>query len=232
MVKEEVRQSILADPELVLDDKDMIRALLGAKSVQGRNVVDLRTVLIDRLEGKLGQLENTHRDVVAAAYENLAGTHQIHRAVLSIMAPKNFQQFLMAVEMELPRIMALDAIKICVEGKGADMGEALGPQGPTRRTILGMPKGAAEAYCGSMRPAGNGRVLLRRATRAGSLIFLEEGSTIMSEAILELDLGENRLPGLLVFGSRDAQRFSAEQGTDLLSFLGQAFSLTLQKWLA
>jgi len=232
MVKDVIRQTILADPAVVLDDKDMVRALLGADAEGGHNVVDLRGVLIDRLEGKLGKLENTHRDVVAAAYENLAGTHQIHRAVLAVLGPKDFERFLHAVAIELPGIMALDAIKICIEGSGVDAGEALGPEGRFRRTILGLPKGGAEAYCGAGGTVGSGRVILRKSTRAASLIFLEEGSTIMSEAILELDLGEGRLPALLIFGSRDADRFSPDQGTDLLSFLAAAFSLVLQKWLA
>lgn len=231
MVKEVVRQSILEDPTLVLDDKDVVRALLGANQGDGRNVVDLRGVLINRLEGKLGQLENTHRDVVAAAYENLAGTHQVHRAVLSVLEPTSFAAFLHAVAVKLPGIMALDAIKICIEGEGVDAGQALGPKGPTRRTILGLPKGGAEAYSGQSGKGGTGRVILRKTTRAGSLIFLEEGSTIMSEAILELDLGKGRLPGLLIFGSRDADRFSPDQGTDLMSFLGASVSLVLQRWL-
>jgi len=231
VVKDVVRESILADPALVLDDRDMIRALLNANSDMGRNVVDLRGVLIERLEGKLDRLEDTHRDVVAAAYENLAGTHQIHRAVLAVMAPKSFEDFLHAVEVELPAIMALDAVKLCFEGDGVRAGQALGPDGPLRRTVLGLPKGGAAAYCGETGELDMSRVILRRATRAGSLIYRNHASTIMSEAILKLDLGEGRLPGLLIFGARDATRFHSEQGTDLLSFLGVAFGLAMQRWL-
>ena len=232
MVKDVVRESILADPALVLDDRDMIRALIGANSDKGRNVVDLRGVLIERLEGKLDQLEDTHRDVVSAAYENLAGTHQIHRAVLAVMEPKSFDDFLHAVSVDLPGIMALDAIKLCFEGDGVQAGQALGPDGPMRRTVLGLPKGGSAAYCGETGEVETSRVILRRTTRAGSLIYRDEGSTIMSEAILRLDLGAGKSPGLLIFGSRDAARFHSEQGTDLLTFLGAAFSLSVQRWLA
>ena len=123
-------------------DHDMIQALLRAnKTHQGRNIVDLRGVLIDRLEGRLDQLEGTHRDVVAAAYENLAGTHQIHRATLAILAPQSFDAFLDAVMIELPAIMALDAIRLCFEGDGARAGQALGPHGPHRHNLISLPKG-------------------------------------------------------------------------------------------
>ncbi len=231
MVEDVVRQTILADPAVVLEDRDMIRALIGAESDMGRNVVDLRGVLIDRLEGKLDRLEDTHRDVVAAAYENLAGTHQIHRAVLAAFTPKTFDGFLRAIDEDLSGIMALDAVKLCVEGDGVRAGQALGPEGPLRRTILGLPKGGVAAYCGQDREVDGPNVVLRRATRAGSLIFGDNARAIQSEAILKLDLGEGRLPGLLAFGSLDPNRFHAEQGTDLLTFLGAAFGLALQRWL-
>ncbi len=232
MVKDVVRDSILADPAMVLDDRDVIRALIGAKDATDEKVVDLRSVLISRLEGKLDQLEDTHRDVVAAAYENLAGTHQIHRAVLAVMAPTEFEGLLRSLADDLPNIMALDAIKLCIEGEGCQPGQALGPEGALRHTVVGLPKGGSAAYCGEKHLSGAGhRVILRRATRAGVLIYGPEADTIHSEAILKLDLGAGKLPGLLIFGSQDPRRFHPEQGTDLLSFLGAAFSLVMQRWL-
>ena len=63
-----------------------MRALLAAdRSALGRNVVDLRGVLVDRLEERLDRLEDTHREVLAAAYENVAGTNQVHRACLALL---------------------------------------------------------------------------------------------------------------------------------------------------
>ena len=128
--------------------------------------------------------------------------------------------------------MALDAIKLCFEGDGVRAGQALGPDGPMRRTVLGLPLGGAAAYCGETGEVETARVILRRTTRAGSLIYRDEASTIMSEAVLRLYLGEGRNAGLLVFGSRDPMRFHSEQGTDLLTFLSAAFSLAVQRWLA
>ena len=232
MVKDVVRESILADPAMVLDDRDMIRALIGATNDVGDNVVDLRSVLLRRLEGKLDQLEVTHRDVIAAAYENLAGTNQIHRAVLAVLEPASFEALLSAVAHELPSIMALDEVKMCFEGDGVQAGELLGPTGRYRNTIVGLPKGGCAAFCGENGDIAGPNVLLRKATRAGYLIYGEAAGNIGSEAILRLDLGAGRLPGLLIFGSVDPNRFHSEQGTDLLTFLGSAFSLTMQRWLA
>ena len=53
----------------------------------GGNIVDIRGIAMERLEHRLDRLEDTHRSVIAAAYENLAGTNQIHRAILRMMDP-------------------------------------------------------------------------------------------------------------------------------------------------
>lgn len=233
MSKDAIRQTILDDPAVVLDDKDLVRALLGAETEpQGRNIVDLRGVLIDRLENQLGLLEHTHRDVVAAAYENLAGTHQIHRAVLAIVSPTDFDGFLTAVAEEVVRIMTLDAVRLCFEGDDVIAGEPLGPRDARRNLIVGLPRDGAMAYCGGPGADGGKPVMLRSTTRASGLIFRDQATPILSEAILKLDLGEDKLPGLLVLGSADPSRFNRDQGTDLLAFFGAVFSTVMKKWLS
>jgi len=73
--------------------------------------------------------------------------------------------------------------------------------------------------------------MLRTATAAGELIYGDLPDGIRSEALLKVDLGEGRLPALLALGSSTPNRFSAEQGTDLLAFFGTAFGLVLKRWL-
>ena len=78
-----VRALILSEPEIVLHDREIMRMLVATSdSEQGTNVVDLRGVAINRLEHRLSALEDTHNAVLAAAYDNVASTNQIHRAVL------------------------------------------------------------------------------------------------------------------------------------------------------
>ena len=90
-----IREHILSDPGLILEDHELMRAILQAdRSAQGRNVVDLRGVLVDRLEERLDRLEDTHREVLAAAYENVAGMNQVHRACLAVLEPDDFADLL------------------------------------------------------------------------------------------------------------------------------------------
>ena len=80
------RERVLQDPDLILDDRDVMRALITANDRQmGGNIVDMRGIAMERLEDRLDRLEDTHRSVISAAYENLAGTNQIHRAILKLL---------------------------------------------------------------------------------------------------------------------------------------------------
>ena len=54
---------------------------------------------------------------------------------------------------------------------------------------------------------------------------------IKSEAVMRLDLGEKRLPAMLVLGAEDPKQFQTQQGTDLLVFFASAFERMLRHWL-
>ena len=55
---------------------------------------------------------------------------------------------------------------------------------------------------------------------------------IRSEACLKLDLGEGRLPGLLVLGAEDPHMFHPQQGTDLMTFFAGVFERAMRRWLS
>ena len=90
-----VRGKLLSEPDRILDDPDLMRALAdAADNTRGNNVVDMRAVAMERLEARLDRLEDTHRNVIAAAYENLAGTNMIHRAILTLLEHDAFDAFM------------------------------------------------------------------------------------------------------------------------------------------
>ncbi|MEM9757378.1 MAG: DUF484 domain-containing protein, partial [Pseudomonadota bacterium] len=52
------RGRILDDPDIILEDRDLMRALIAANDRRmGGNVVDMRGVAMERLEGRLTRLE-------------------------------------------------------------------------------------------------------------------------------------------------------------------------------
>ena len=70
----EVKNKVMSNPEIILDDVEVMRALFNTYSnAIGENVIDLRSVIIEKLESKIKRAETTNRSIIAAAYENISG---------------------------------------------------------------------------------------------------------------------------------------------------------------
>jgi len=225
-----VRDVILKDPSIVLNDPEVMRSLVATNDRQtGRNVVDLRGVAMDRLENRLDRLEDTHRSVIAAAYDNLAGTNQIHRAVLKILEPLSFEGLIKVVHAELPAIMRTDFARLILESQSVDVPT---PLRGYEEIVLTVPLGYTGAYVNSQRNRHDRKVTLRQIRPDNYDIYGDAVDWVASEACLKLDFGPKTSPGMLIFGSEDPHQFVAAQGTDLLTFFTTAFERTVRKWLA
>ncbi|KFI31252.1 recombinase XerC [Haematobacter massiliensis] len=221
---QELRERILAEPELILEDRDLMRALIAANDrALGPNVIDLRSVAMERLESELDRLEDTHRHVIAAAYDNLAGTRIVQRAVLKLLEPGDFGEFLAILQEEAREILRLDSLRLVIEAEVE--AETPGPL-PVLKIA---PAGFCDAYVSTGRRGRAKPVTLRPLQDSGELY---DDAAILSEALLLLDLGPGRLPGLLALGSSDANHFRSSHGTELLTFLAGAFERMMRRWLA
>lgn len=225
------RDRVLSDPDLILDDRDLMRALITANDrMMGGNVVDMRGIAMDRLEGRLERLEDTHRSVIAAAYENLAGTNQLHRAVLSLLEQDHFEGFLKVLNGDVASVLRVDRIRLVLESASADRAT---PR-PVRKfndVLNVVHRGFVDDYVTGGRNMPQRTATLRQTGDNAELIFGGDDSWIRSEALLRLDLGEGRLPGLLVMGSEDQHHFRPSQGTDLLVFFTSVFERLMRRWL-
>jgi uncharacterized protein YigA (DUF484 family) len=63
------------------------------------------------------------------------------------------------------------------------------------------------------------------------VVYGDAAAWINSEAILKLDFGPGRLPGMLVMGAEDPHQFKPSQGTDLLGFFAGVFERQMRRWL-
>lgn len=225
---EEVRGRILEAPDLILEDPDVMRALVEARDrSRGENVVDLRGLAMQRLESRLERLEDTHRFVLAAAYENLSGTQMVQRAVLRLMEPTDFAEFLAVLEGEVAEILRLARIRLVLESEGA--AEAPGRFGNVLRMV---PPGFAEDYALAGRRGPMRVVTLRHVPTGAEPLYGPDAADLGSEALMRLDIGRGRLPGMLALAAADPQHFHPSHGTDLLAFFAAAFERLLHRWLA
>ncbi|PTV93883.1 hypothetical protein C8J27_11150 [Rhodobacter aestuarii] len=226
----ELRTKIINDPDVILEDHDLMRALISANErAMGANIVDLRGVAMERLERRLDRLEDTHRSVIAAAYENLAGTNQIHRAVLRMLDPTEFESFLKNLGTEVADILRVDSVKLVLETTQDGEDAALRRLGDV---LCVAEPGFVHEY---MRAGKSGQVrpvVLRQTMPQSETIYGEASTWVRSEALMRLDLGEGRLPGMLVMGAEDPHQFKPSQGTDLLAFFAGVFERAMRRWLA
>lgn len=228
-----LKGEILKDPAVILDDIEVMRALLKSDDdAKGGNVVDLRGAFVSRLEERLERLEDTHRTVIAAAFENLSGTNQVHRAVLALLEADSFEAFLQALSHDVANILGVDVIRLCLESEKADGGTSIGPDGPLKDIVVALPQNGVAAYITLGRSAAPRQVTLRTATDAKGSVFGDASVDVVTEAILRLDLGSQSLPGMIAFGSAEANRFSTDQATDLLVFLTKTVERILRRWVA
>ncbi|MGI9395546.1 MAG: DUF484 family protein, partial [Boseongicola sp.] len=74
-------------------------------------------------------------------------------------------------------------------------------------------------------------VTLRSVADGEGTLYGPVNDWVQSEAVILLDFGEGRLPGMLAMASDDQHQFTANQGTDLLSFFGGVFERAMRRWL-
>ena len=225
-----LREAIMAKPDAILDDQDVMHALIAAnEKSMGGNIVDLRGIAMERLESRLDRLEDTHRSVIAAAYENLAGTNQIHRAILRMLDPVDFEVFLRDLGGEVAEILRVDAVVLVLESAQTDDDPVVERLGDVLRVTQA---GFCDEYLTHGRGGQVRQVTLRQVQAAETEVYGKSADWIRSEACLKLDFGPGRLPGMLVLGAEDPHQFSPQQGTDLMSFFAGVFERSMRRWLS
>jgi hypothetical protein len=189
--------------------------------MMGPNVIDMRGIAMDRLERRLDRMEQSHRSVIAAAYDNLAGTAQIHRAVLRLLEAQRFETFLRDLGGDVQAILRVESVRLILETDQTHVEDGIER---LDGVLIMEPRGFVDAY---IRPLRGGT--LRHVTLRPVGEVSVHAPDIRSEACLRLDLGED--VGLLALGSWDERQFQTQHGTDLLAFLGAATERALRRFL-
>ena len=230
MIEQDLRDRLIAKPEAILEDQDVMRALIAANErAMGSNIVDLRGIAMERMETRLDRLEDTHRSVIAAAYENLAGTNQVHRAILQMLDPINFEDFLRSLGTEVMQTLRVDCVRLVLESVQSADDPALRKLG---EVLYVAEPGFITDYIAGGRNVSLRPVTLRQVVPVSDALYGEQAGWIRSEALMRLDFGKGRLPGMLAMGAEDPHQFKPTQGTDLLAFFAGVFERTMRRWLS
>ena len=214
----ETRDKLLADPGVILADRDLMRALVAAREAEvGDNVIDIRGRAMEALETRLDRLESQHESVIAAAFDNQSGTAVIHRAVIGLLESADLAELVDSLQSDIAPLLRIETLRLVVEP------DPIIPGLPEDAVLV--PEGAIDRIVAAGRRTPRGDDIVLRP--ASPVTQLMHGRSVASEALLPIDLGARRPRAMLLMGSADKTRFMPAHGTDLLRFFAQVFRLVL-----
>ncbi len=212
------RDRLLADPGVILGDRDLMRALVAAREAEvGDNVIDIRGRAMEVLETRLDRLESQHESVIAAAYDNQSGTAVIHRAVIGLLESADLAELVDSLQSDIAPLLRIETLRLVVEP------DPVIPGLPDDAVVV--PEGAIGRIVAAGRRIPRGDDIVLRP--ASPITQALHGRQVASEAMLPIDLGARRPRAMLLMGSADKTRFMPAHGTDLLRFFAQVFRLVL-----
>lgn len=217
---ESVAAYLARHPDFLVRHPDLLHALTPVEARHGAGVADFQRFVAARLQGELARVADGHAAFAAASRATLVQQRRIHRAVLALLAARSPAQLVETATVDLALDLEADAVVLGLE---AD------PDAPFALSADGLrlwPRGRVETWL----PHGREVLLLAHGT-ADRALFGAAAPLVRSLALLRLDIGDGRPPGLLALGARESGRFHPGQGTDLLVFLARALSSCLAGWL-
>jgi uncharacterized protein YigA (DUF484 family) len=195
------------NPEL-LDD------IAPAGEARAEGVVDLRHFMVERLRDEVAEMVTTGR-------ANLSAQARIHKAILALLAARNFEHFVETLTTDLAVILDLDVVTLGVEQNGEDVNRASNPG------VYSLDPGTVDRLIGPGQA-----IALREAVEGDDMVFGPGAGLVASDALLRLSIGSTTPPALLALGSREPGQFHPGQGSELLNFMARVVESCIRGWLS
>ncbi|MEQ9520502.1 MAG: DUF484 family protein [Parvibaculum sp.] len=220
-IEDLVREYLIENPSFVLDDAEILASLTAPSINAGNNVIDLQTIMIERLQHKVSQLREIQSELIDAASINALTRDRVFAAVLKLMEARNFEELIAYITKPdgLAAALELDTVALAIESRADAPG--LGVRG---LRIL-------EAG-GTDRAMGSGNIVrLSAHIEPNPGLYGSSSGHVHSEALVRLTFSRTTPPGLLALGSAHAEQFHPTQAADLLEFLGRVIERAVRQWL-
>lgn len=213
-------------PEFFVDRPDLLGGMTppsrdfsgGAGGGSGNTeIIDLQHYMLRQSQAKSAELEDQLSDIVGLAREGMHGQARIHSAVLAVVGARGLDHLIEVATTDIAVILDLDISVLAIEeGKVPRL---------TADGVQVLPDGMIAELM------GDADVILAENIVGDKRLFGSGADLVRSQALIRLAVAEAGPPAILGMGVRRAQEFSPSQGTDLMSFLGQALTLCLRNWL-
>jgi len=229
---DKLREEILANAHEFLNDENLLRALIEASdNNMGNKIVDIRSVALKKMDGKLKKLKKSNQQVISTAYENLVGMKQVHQVVLKSLEHNNFDEFITNLTTEACDILRVDCIRLGLEthlslqnnkNYGSNLSELLDLY----------PVNFVDTYISQGENNSTNDVVLRPTPKGSEQLYGKHSKNLKSEGCIKLKIGNEKITGLLALASNEREKFTAQQGVELLKFMGSVFERRISHWLS
>ena len=213
LTAEAVREWLLANPDFLDRNIDLLIARDAGNAEDIPGVVDLRHRILEGLRRSLERQKAREREILLAAEDRARTAARTQDAVLLVLRQNSLNALAQRVAAQFPVLFSSTAASLIVEGTPeAGHGDLMALR--------------ADALDALIRPGEE--VRLGRATEKDRGVLGDRFSLVESLAIVRLGTRRGRF--LLALGSSAADGFTADQGTDLLDFLGSVLEVAIDRW--
>jgi len=228
---DQLREEILAKAHEILNDETLLRALIEASDKNlGNKIVDLRSVAMRKMDGELKKLKRSNQQVIATAYENLVGMKQVHQVVLKSLEQNNFDEFITNLDTEACNILRVDCIKIGLETHSSLQNNEKYDSKLSKLLDL-YPVNFVDTYISQGENNNTDDVILRPTPKGSEQLYGKVSKNLKSEGCIKLRIGNKKIIGILALASKEREKFTAQQGVELLKFMGSVFERRISHWL-
>ena len=228
---DKLREEILAKTQEILNDEMLLRALIEASDKNlGSKIVDLRSVAMQKMDGELKKLKRSNQQVIATAYENLVGMKQVHQVVLKSLEQNNFDEFITNLDTEACDILRVDCIKLGLETHYSLQNTEKNDSKLFELLDL-YPVDFVDTYISQGENKGTDDVVLRPTPKGSEQVYGKLSKNLKSEGCIKLKIGNEKIIGILALASKEREKFTAQQGVELLKFMGSVFERRISHWL-
>ncbi len=228
---DQLREEILVKAHEILNDETLLRALIAASDKNlGSKIVDLRSVAMQKMDGELKKLKRSNQQVIATAYENLVGMKQVHQVVLKSLEQNNFDEFITNLDTEACNILRVDCIKIGLETHSSLQNNEKYDSKLSKLLDL-YPVNFVDTYISQGENNNTDDVILRPTPKGSEQLYGKVSRNLKSEGCIKLRIGNKKIIGILALASKEREKFTAQQGVELLKFMGSVFERRISHWL-
>ena len=182
------------------------------------------------MDGELKKLKRSNQQVIATAYENLVGMKQIHQVVLKSLEQNNFDEFITNLNTEVCDILRVDCIRLGLETHSSLQNSK--KYDPKLSELLDLyPINFVDTYISQGENNSTDGVVLRPTPKGYEQLYGKLSKNLKSEGCIKLKIGKDEIIGILALASKEREKFTAQQGVELLKFMGSVFERRISHWL-